>query len=328
LKKILIVTQFFNQNELVGSIRLQGLAKFLPEFGWEPTILTVKTASPGKQICRIIETPFETTETKWKRRLGFDTKATLKEQFNLSTYKDKRNLADLALRFSDEVFAYPDHAIGWLSSAVRQGNLLLQKEHFDAILSSSSPVTAHLIAHQIKRKHGIPWVADLRDLWTQNHYIQHWWFRRIREKSLEINTLSSANVLTTVSELLAQKLGELHQGKFIIVIPNGYDPDIMNHGTPLTREFSIAYVGKIYKGRMDPEPFLRAIRELITEDLMDEKDIVVDFFGPDQGWLNKDIEGYDLQGIVRVHGIVPREEALRKERESQMLLLLLGKNPA
>jgi len=38
-------------------------------------------------------------------------------------------------------------------------------------ISSSPPVSTHLIASQLSKEQPIPWIADLRDLWTQNHYI-------------------------------------------------------------------------------------------------------------------------------------------------------------
>jgi hypothetical protein len=55
---------------------------------------------------------------------------------------------------------------------------------------------------------------------------------------------------------------------------------------------------------------------------MDASDIEVRFYGPEAGWIDKQAERYGLTGLVRQLGIVPREAALNKQRESQLLLLL------
>ena len=55
---------------------------------------------------------------------------------------------------------------------------------------------------------------------------------------------------------------------------------------------------------------------------MDASDIEVRFYGPEAGWIDKQAERYGLTGMVRQFGVVPREIALNKQRESQLLLLL------
>ncbi len=327
MKKVLIITQYFKQSQMVGSIRLQGLAKYLPVHGWKPTILTVESSSALEPTCRIVETPFEDSTTKWKRRLGMSEERTAKEQLGQSTAKDKNSPTDLAIKLWEAVFAYPDTSIGWLLPGSTVGDKLLHEEHFDAILSSSGPVTTHLIAHKIREKNGVPWVADLRDLWTQNHYYQHWWPRRLREERLERRTLSTADALTTVSLPLADRLAELHEGKTIISIPNGFDPSNLNPGTPTTKEFSIIHAGNMFQGRRDPEPLLRAIRELVSEGIMNEGDVVIDFYGANEDWLVKDIQRHGFQDRVRMHGKVPRGVIVERERESQILLLLMWNHP-
>ncbi|WP_337972113.1 hypothetical protein [Methanobacterium petrolearium] len=40
-----------------------------------------------------------------------------------------------------------------------------------------------------------------------------------------------------------------------------------------------------------------------------------------------EVEEYHLENVVNVHGMIPREEVLKKQRESQILLLLSWNNP-
>ena len=43
MKKVLMVSNNFHSFENIGSIRIRGLARYLPRFGWEPTVLTQGT---------------------------------------------------------------------------------------------------------------------------------------------------------------------------------------------------------------------------------------------------------------------------------------------
>ena len=57
-KKVLLISYYFNQKEIIGSIRSRGLAKYLPNFGWEPTILTIKTNNNSELEFNILETDY------------------------------------------------------------------------------------------------------------------------------------------------------------------------------------------------------------------------------------------------------------------------------
>lgn len=164
MKKVLIISYYFAQNESIGSIRLQGLTKFLPYFGWEPTILTIKANKKTNSNNRIIETPYDDILIKWKKRLGLKPEETVKGRLNLPVHKNKKTFVDNIYNWWEEIFAYPDANKGWYKYAVDAGDKLLENESFDAIISSSSPVTTHLIAKKLKDKHDIPWIADLRPM--------------------------------------------------------------------------------------------------------------------------------------------------------------------
>jgi len=56
-------------------------------------------------------------------------------------------------------------------------------------------------------------------------------------------------------------------------------------------------------------------------------DIEVRFYSPKEDWLEYDVKCYGLQGIVNWYGFIPRNVTLEKQRESQVLLLLLWDNP-
>jgi hypothetical protein len=327
VRNVLIISYFFNQTSSIAAVRLRGLAKYLPEFGWNPVVLTVKTSTiPGKTE-RIFETPFEDRLNLWKKRLGLPLDKTLKEHYNFPTYKEKNTILDKLVNFWEEIFIYPDPTIDWSVSAIKKGDELLSESHIDAIISSINPPTSHIIAKELAQRKKIPWIADFRDLWTQNHYYKFSGIRRFFEKILEVKTVSSANALTTTSLPLSEKLKELHKNKKVYAITNGYDPQQVNMKIPSTKKFSITYTGFVYKGRQDPEPLFRVLKTLIDENMLDPATIEVHFFGYHEGWLTSDIEKYHLENVVQVHGQISREDSIQKQRESQVLLLLTWNDP-
>lgn len=226
-----------------------------------------------------------------------------------------------------EVLAYPDVQKSWNNYATEAGKTFLNKEKIDAIISTSSPLTCHLVAYNLKSYYDIPWVADLRDLWTQNHNYNYSFLRKHFEKKLELKILSKAQVLTTVSQPLAEKLKKFHKKERVYSIPNGFDPEEVSTTEPYDNKFRITYTGAIYFGKQNPVPLLRAVSDLISESKLQVEDISIEFYGGNHEWLNEYIEKYEIQNIVNLNGYVSREKAVEAQRKSQLLLLLNWNDP-
>jgi glycosyltransferase involved in cell wall biosynthesis len=329
MNKVLIITYHFPPRPTVASLRALGLARYLPEFGWQGVILTAALPGRPDPQFEVVETPHrDSLALAWGRRLfKLDTQQTLMAQIaqlkKKLRIKSERSPLDLLLRAVGEVTAYPDPQKGWRAYAVQAGRDILRQQNTKAIISSSPPATSHIVANALKDEFKIPWIADFRDLWTQNYYYPYSPIRRMRERRLELKTLSAADALVTISQPMADDLRSLHKEKPAHTIPNGFDPGEVN--TPpakLTSKFTITYTGNLYPGKQSPAPLFVALHDLITEGSMAAADIEVRFYGPEASWIDKQAERCGLTGIVRQFGIVPREIALNKQRESQLLLQL------
>jgi hypothetical protein len=178
------------------------------------------------------------------------------------------------------------------------------------------------VAKEFKKSYNLPWIADLRDLWSQNHDYHFNPLRRMLDRQLEVNTLSSADSLVTVTKPWAERLGQIHGNKRIYAIPNGFDPNCLNPGRPLTSDFSITYTGFIYKGKQDPNMLLQALDDLIRNKEIDPNDVQVDFCGYVADWLAEKIEEHHLGEVVNMRRSLSREDVIEKQRESQLLLSL------
>jgi glycosyltransferase involved in cell wall biosynthesis len=300
-----------------------GLAKYLPEFGWEPVILT---SSLGKVSlpCSVIETPYRDVLAFWKRLFGLNPNVQIRRQINdrLGVSYQNRPVNFFLTRIG-ELVSYPDLDRGWKPFAVKAGSEIIQKDGVDALLSSSMPIISHLIARDLKMRYKIPWLADFRDLWTQNANYSYGPLRKLIDRRLELKTLSSADSLVAVSKPDAEKLGQLYKEKPVYPITNGFDPSEINSPpADLTAKFTITHTGSIYPRGHEPSRLFTAVRDLISDGTIKPDDIEIRFYGPKESWVEKEISNYGLSGIATQNGIVPRDSALEKQRESQLLLLL------
>lgn len=327
MKKVLIISYYFLEQEAIGSIRIRGLAKFLPEFGWDPVILTVKVPGKSEPGFNVVETFYQSKQKKLKESLGFKANEAVKDQLGLPAYKTKKLLIDYIFYIWLEIFCYPDSQKSWYKFAVDAGKKLLKNDSFDAIISSSYPLTSHLIAKNLKNKYGVPWVADLRDLWTQNHYYSHTLIRTLMERKLETKTLAIADALVATTPYSAEKLRKLHK-KRIYSITNGFSYEETDKDeAKLTDKFTITYSGGLYLGKRDPIKLFQAVNELISDKIIDSSDIEIRFYGPKESWLEEEIRSFNLEKIAKLYGSVDRMVSLEKQRESQILLLLLWDHP-
>ena len=320
MKKILYLAFYYNHTNEIASKRLQGVSKYLPKFGFEPIVIVPKTSNPTVKLdgVRVVETDYEDMLSKFiPNKKGKETK----NEPNSENEEDK--LISKAIPFAGELFAYPDGMKYWKRPAFEKCCEIIEKEHIEGIISSSFPTTSHLIAHDLKEKYNIPWIADLRDLWNLNPYINHTTIRNHFERKLELETFENADVLTTTTPLAKKTLETLHPTKKIVSIVSGYDPEDYKYITQTvnTDRLTLMYAGSLYEGKRDPSILFEAINELISEDNIKKDEIALNFYG-DATNLKELSEKYNISANVGIHGKISHEEVLQKQANSDVLLLI------
>lgn len=327
-RKVLIISYPFPPRNTIGSQRFYRLSKYFPQFGWEPIVLTVKRPGNTPEGIRVISTDCIDFTAILKRMAGFRQDQGVHQQlgikvsknFNYSTWKSK------AIKLVRDVVTFPDDVNGWYFYAVRAASEVLDKERVDAIVSTSDPVTSHLIARKLKRKYRIPWIADFRDLWTQNHYYDRNGLFRALERRIEVKTLSDADVLVTANPQV-ELFKDLHPDRRIVCVTNGYDPeDFTGEAGPIRDRFTITYTGTLYTGKRDPSMLFSVVARLIHEGKILRDRVEIRFFGCDEEWLFEEVKSHGLNDVVSIQGLVPRRDVLALQRESHLLLLLLWDN--
>lgn len=322
-RRLLLICYYFPPTPSVGSVRVCGLAKYLPRFGWDVTVLTPER--PGRPLpgLRIVETADADLAARWKRRLGLPVEAALKDiAAGGSAGPPVRGLRARTIDAVKAAVAFPDNHRGWARIALEAAERLLAAESFDALLSSSPPVSAHLAARWVRNRHPLPWVVDLRDLWStdRNSSAPRW--RRVLDRSIERRTLAAAASLVTVSEPLAAELRRIYPGAAVSAIVNGFDPDEVVRGARGDSLFTITHTGTFYQGRRDPELFFTVVSRLLADGRIPRDRIRIRFFARHEPWVVALARRLGVADVVSVLPWASRDEALRAQRESQVLLLL------
>ena len=320
MKKILLIAFYYNHSNEIASKRLQGIAKYLPRFGFKPTVIVPKTSNETVNISNVevIETDYEDMISKFlPNSKGNETKSEVTSQ------NQPNPLVSKAISLAGEVFAYPDGMKYWYKPAFEACCDIIEKEEISGIISSSFPITSHIIAHDIKEKYNISWIADLRDLWNLNPYINHTFIRDYFEKRLEKKTFENVDVLTTTTPLAKKTLQSLHPTKKIISVVSGYDPEDFENlsQTSSSDKMTMMYAGSLYGGKRDPSILFDSLNQLIGENKIDSDKISVDFYG-DTANLEELSGKYNVSQMVNVHGKISHKEVLQNQMNSDILLLI------
>jgi glycosyltransferase involved in cell wall biosynthesis len=327
MRRLLLITFHYPPRPTIGSLRPGALAKYLPQFGWEVLVVTPCFPDGPRPPGTVIETPYHDSLAKWKGRVGLDPHRALHAQLNLSVATKPRTklVHTQVIDGLTSVLAYPDLTMGWVPFAI---NAIKKIDvPIDAILSTAPPITAHVIAHEARRILKCPWIADFRDLWATNLDNPHGTLFRLVDRILEKKWLGAVDALVTVSRPWADRLQKSYPNKPVHVITNGFDPDEFACASTRSPYFSISYTGQLYAGRRDPTALFEVVHELIEEGIMARGHLRISFYGPIEPWVQPLVERYDLKGVVELHGSIGRWEALQRQQESQILLLLGWANP-
>ena len=324
MRKVLLIAYYYPPHRTIGGVRPRALAKYLPDYGWEATVLTPRLPDSERTETGVIETGCRDVLQDFKAKFGLNPNLGLHDQLRLphSAKPNSKSIHTRAIEWLKQWLAYPDSAKGWIPFATEALIAFARQRRVDAILTTSPPESAHIVGARAKTLLKCPWIADFRDLWTQNLAAPAY-SSRPRRVRLEKRVLKLADALVTVSVPWTARLAERYPAKPTYTITNGFDPDDFQARPPrLTESFSITYAGTLYEGKRDPSPLLEVLGDLIREQVLCPKQVRLRFYGPIEQWLPGLIAGYGLQGAVELHGVVRRNESLHREMESQVLLLL------
>ncbi len=315
----------------MGAVRTGKTVKYLTEFGHDVRVISADDQNLPKDLALEINKE-KVLYTKWFD-INFLPTALLGKQKVVTRGFDISNQSALGYlgNLYREIFNFPDGKAGWYPFALRTGRKIIKEWKPDIIFASAMPYTGLLVASKLSKETGIPWIAELRDLWTDNHYASHYKIRSIIEKRVEAKTLKTAAGLVTVSQPLANILNEKYRKKPVKVVLNGFDDSDYRFTSEEIEEakkrlgvdtFNICYTGMIYQGRQDPSQLFKAL-----ETINSNVPIRVHFWGRYLGIVNHLSSIYGKEKQVFVHEPISYRQSLCVQSQADLLLLLLWNDP-
>lgn len=348
-KRVLMAAYYFPPLSGSGVFRSIKFAKYLPLYGWQPTVISTDRPPNGWNFAdesQVAEIPKDMEVIRIPDGISTGRETSLENSRVQAVLGFLRDILRLSPE-ADGIFAqylqsaqgirnlltFPCGALCWAYDVVQYIEKNLDLSKFDAIYTTSGPSSAHLIGFYLKRNYGIAWVADYRDPWTDNPYGGYNpaipYYKMLFE--LERLLLQQADCNLTVEEGLIKTYMDhfgLPQEK-IQCITNGYDEeDFVSLVLPEKRsdKFTVTYSGLIYTKQqiVGFRAFLEAVQQLCKTKKMDRSDFCFYLAGEaDRNALDL-IHRFGLGDSVRKDSFQAHSNVLQCNLNSDLLLLLVG----
>ena len=324
MKKVLIISYYWPPAGGPGVQRVLNFVRQLPEFGWEPLVLTVENPSaPARDESLFARIPKDCRVFRTKTREPFSFYKILTGKKRGEVLPKNIALGGKAPSFREKCSQWiranafiPDARRGWKPYMVRSGMRIIAEEKPQLIFSTSPPHSLQLGAAVLAKRSGLPWVADLRDPWTEAYWEQQLpktRRSRKRNRALERRVLNAATHISTVGRGIADLIGG-KTDKPVSVIYSGWR--IANSSPMDTEDFEILHLGNLSK-LQSCDGLLDALAMLETEIRTHIRLVFIGTVDPDQR------RAIDARRELKVsyYDQMPYETMINHARRAAMLFL-------
>jgi glycosyltransferase involved in cell wall biosynthesis len=336
-RRVLVVSFDFPPRRTSAVYRMTGLTRSLPQLGWQPTVLTIRT-DMGKQEPKLVEklpAGVRVVRTKYFRidRWEQRTHKAIQDAGGLRSKPDSgqpgrdRYVRSFGKLLRSTLY-FPDETVGWVPHGLLGAISLHRREPFDAVYTTSPPRAASVIGLFLKIICGIPWIYEYMDPW----YPPEGRMRTRAEHWLQAQLLHKADRVVVMVPQHAEELSRSFAvpAEKLVVVRNGFfEEDFDSLESSNQDSWEPGYCHLSHFGTIYPEnagKFFPALAELLRESPELKKRLRVNIGGhPSEDvlcWANE----ADLKEVIRLHGFTPdRRDVLRMMRASDCLLLFWGR---
>ncbi len=336
LNKILIITYYWPPSGGGGVQRWVKFCKYLPEYGFEPIVLTVAPSDASYTLIdnsleKEISADLKVYTTKSVESLQLFMKLFGRKKLPHSGFsgENKATFFSKCSRFVRGNFFIPDPRKGWNKFAQEKAVQLIKEHSIKYVITTSPPHSTQLIGSYLKKRCAIEWFADLRDPWTDIYYyndLMHTSIARKIDAKYELEVLEQADQVLVVSpaiqRLFASKITESKREK-INVLPNGYDEqdvEVFPRSSSPVNQFVITYTGNLasnYPG----DVFLNVLKQLIDQNPAIK--IIFRFVGVFPNQLNDLIHTLQLETSIEHIEYVEHSQVFKYLNTSDALFLAI-----
>ena len=339
-KKILIISYYWPPAGGPGVQRWLKFVKYLPDFGWEPTVFIPENPSypiVDETLQKDVPKNLKMIKTKiWEpyqlaEKFGKDNKKFKAGQFDVGENQSWKAKLSIFVRGN---FFIPDARVFWVKPSVEFLEKYLKVNHYDVLVTTGPPHSLHLIGLNLKKKlPNLKWIADFRDPWTEISYYKHLKLTKIADKKhrkLESEVFKNADITLATSYTDAENFRK--KGANAFCITNGFDVDASttlsmteeNSKTlPLsnsTTKFTLSYIGVLEQLR-NPEILWATLNDLVQENADFKNDFQLKFVGRLDDKILQKIESSALKNNLTNLGYQTHDVALKHMQDSTVLLI-------
>jgi glycosyltransferase involved in cell wall biosynthesis len=340
--KILQIAYYYPPMGGAGVQRGLKFSKYLPLHGIEPVVLAgddphyvqdpslLAEVPSGLELHRIRFSPWLARLAAQRRQPARAGTPAAPAPLAAAAARPWRDAALRAVR----ALQWPDDSASWAHRALRSGRAVIRAAAargapIELVFSSSPPVSAHVLGHGLAQEFGLPWVADFRDLWTDNPAYDAASWRRALDRRQEQRWLEQASGVVTVTPSWRELLAARTSGRVpVAFIPNGYDEDdFVGLETPHRDEslFSLVHTGTFY-GPRDPAGLLGGLARYLDGPRPGHPALRVRLIGNMGARFAQTLHGFSVRypGVVECLPYRPHREALAELVAADALLLVVG----
>ena len=332
-KKILIISYYWPPAGGPGVQRWLKFVKYLPEFGWEPTVFIpenpsypIKDDTLEKDVSEnlnIIKTkiwePYQLAEI-----FGKDNKKFKAGQFDVGKNQSWKSKLSIFIRGN---FFIPDARVFWVKPSIQNLEKYLKEHHYDVLVTTGPPHSLHLIGLGLKKKFPqLKWLADFRDPWTEISYYKHLKLTKLadrKHRKLEEQVFKNADITLATSYTDAKNFRE--KGANAFCVTNGFDLEVGSQKSEVgsknsSTKFTLSYIGVLEQLR-NPEILWDLLNDLVQENEDFSNDFQLKFVGRLDDKILEKIENSSLKRHLINLGYQTHDVALEHMKDSTLLLI-------
>ena len=358
-RRVLLISPRFPPAQDVGALRWQKMARFVAERGWELDVITsppnsvaspdwntLKDLPPGTRLYGIPRTTVPVARVihslwrlwrrfTWRRLTNSGNGENAGAANGVHSRPASLPRSEIRWSLTDprtyirayNVWAANAESQRWARRAATAARRLVSPNTHDVIISSGPPHAAHEAARRISRQSGIPFVADMRDVWSLveeclEPFASPLLLQLARRQERQVVNEAALVVANTEPVRLAMVEVYPQARTRIVTVTNGFDDDPL----PATRhggQFIVAHAGTIYLDR-NPTCLFRAARRVVEELSLSPHQFALKFIGANDVSISlADIaEAEGVGAFLHDGGALPRAKALEFLSQATMLVIL------
>ncbi|HLZ26949.1 MAG TPA: glycosyltransferase family 4 protein [Chloroflexota bacterium] len=325
-QRVLMIAHDFPPAGGSGSNRALAFARYLPECGWEPTVVTPGEAWAANRDDRLLdELP---TGVRVIRTRSFEPRPSRAPV--PSGVSPARPPGPLRANLG-HLKRFPDAHLGWLPFALAAA----RRVDYDVAYTSSGPFTSHVVGLLLKRLSRRPWVVELRDgwyRWNRAIFPDYPRWRDTLERRLEAAALKNADRVVLVTDRMANAFrGQYDRSlpaEHFAVVPNGFDraqfPELAPG--PPGDGFGVLHAGALYYGR-SLSAVLEAARRLVSTVPAFARKFSLTLLGTLDPGARAELERSGLADRIRYRGQLEHASTIQAMRAADVLLLVANTTP-